>query len=92
VRQQLIEFRSKSQITLPSEIVKAFNLKPGDKLEIVIEDDTIKIKPVIVVPKSEAWFWSTEWQQEENAVNEEMRAGYVKGYDNVEELFEELDK
>lgn len=67
-------------------------LQKGDQLEISIEEDVIRIRPVVVIPKSEAWFWSKEWQEGEKKVDEEIRRGRIKGYDNISDLFEELDK
>jgi AbrB family looped-hinge helix DNA binding protein len=37
---------SKGQMTIPKEIRKALNLKPEQKLAIVIEDDHAVIKPL----------------------------------------------
>jgi len=37
---------SKGQMTIPKEIRKALNLKPDQKVAIVIEDDHVVIKPV----------------------------------------------
>jgi len=49
----LIEFRKKSQITLPKEIVEGLDLKYGDLLQAELEGDAIKLRPVEIVPKSE---------------------------------------
>ena len=34
----LVELKQKSQVTIPSELVKKMNLRPGDKLEVVEQD------------------------------------------------------
>jgi len=88
----IIELRDRSQITLPKEVIKAMGLQKGDQLEISVEEDVIKIRPVIIVPKAETWFWSKEWQEGEKKVDEEIRRGGIKGYDNIADLLEELDK
>ncbi|AYO29663.1 AbrB/MazE/SpoVT family DNA-binding domain-containing protein [Biomaibacter acetigenes] len=53
----ITKLRERSQITLPAEIIKKMRLAPGDTLEITIEDDKIVIKPVLIVDRSQAWFW-----------------------------------
>ena len=47
----LTELRTKSQITIPKDIVARLGLHEGDKLEIVEKDGTIQIMPVAVYPK-----------------------------------------
>ena len=42
-----------SQVTLPPELRKKFNLADGDYLEAV--DDGILLKPVTVVERNKAW-------------------------------------
>jgi len=46
----ITELRTKSQITIPKNIVSKLDLKEGDKLEIYEEDGVIRIVPVMVYP------------------------------------------
>ena len=48
----IIELRKKSQITIPSEIVKQLKLNEGDHLDISINNGVICIEPVAVYSKS----------------------------------------
>nr|WP_269087845.1 AbrB/MazE/SpoVT family DNA-binding domain-containing protein [Dictyoglomus thermophilum] len=36
----------KSQITIPQKIREFLNLKPGDQVEFVIENDIVKLVPI----------------------------------------------
>lgn len=47
----LVELRTKSQITIPKEIVKELGLAEGDKLDISVVDGVICMTPVSVYPK-----------------------------------------
>lgn len=87
----LTKLRDRSQITLPAQIVKKLNLKKGDNLEVVIEDDKIILKPVLVIDRSQAWFWSKEWQQAEREVEEDIKAGRVYKAKDVEDLIKKLE-
>jgi antitoxin MazE len=78
-------------VTLPSEVVKKMKLQEGDKLEIVIEDDRIVIKPVLVIDRSQAWFWSKQWQEMEKEADKDIKQGRVHRAKNVEELIKKLD-
>ncbi len=44
----LVELRTKSQITLPREIVASLGLSEGDKLDIAEQDGVITLTPVMV--------------------------------------------
>jgi len=43
-----------------------------------------------LVDKSQAYFWTKEWQEAEKEASEDIKAGRVKAFDTVEELFEDL--
>jgi antitoxin MazE len=87
----VVELRQKSQVTIPADILKALNLKAGDKLEFTVQDGKIIIQPVVTVPKNQAWFWSENWQAEERIVDEQIKNGQVKSFDNIDALIEDLD-
>jgi hypothetical protein len=66
-------------------------LKEGDKIELVVEDGKIIITPVITVPKDQAWFWTEKWQKEEKEVDEQLKTGQLKGFENIDDLIEDLN-
>ncbi|MEW6662064.1 MAG: AbrB/MazE/SpoVT family DNA-binding domain-containing protein [Bacillota bacterium] len=86
----LTEIRSRSQITIPAEITKKLNLKQGDTLEIDIEGDHIVLRPVVAVPKNQAYFWTKRWQQEEKLVQTDIENDKVNFADSKDQLFEDL--
>ena len=47
----LAEIRGRSQITIPSEIIKKLGISEGDKFDIVERDGGIFLCPVVVYPK-----------------------------------------
>ena len=87
----ITQLRRRSQVTLPSEVVKKMKLQEGDNLDIAIEDDRIVIKPVLVINRSQSWFWSKRWQEMEQGADEDIKHGKVHRAKNVEELIEKLD-
>ena len=86
----LVEFKQKSQVTIPSELVKKLQLKPGDKLEIEEKDGCLIIIPVTVIPRAQMWFYSQEWQADEQRVEEKIREGRIITAKNKEELLKGL--
>jgi len=86
----LVDFKHKSQVTIPNKLVKKLKLKPGDKLEINEENGRLIIEPVSVIPRAQAWFYSEQWQKEEQAVEEAIRSGHLKVAESEEDLWEDL--
>ena len=86
----LTEIRSRSQITIPSEIIKKLNLKQGDTLEVEVEGDQIVLRPVVTIPKDQAYFWTKEWQNEERQVQSDIENDKIKSAKSKDELFKDL--
>ena len=86
----LTEIRSRSQITIPSEIIKKLNLKQGDTLDVTVEDDQIILRPVVAVPKDQVYFWSKEWQQDEKQIQSNIENDKIKSAQSKDELFKDL--
>ncbi|HED00752.1 MAG TPA: AbrB/MazE/SpoVT family DNA-binding domain-containing protein [Proteobacteria bacterium] len=87
----ITQLRRRSQVTLPSEVVKKMKLQEGDNLDIIIEDDKIIIKPVLVIDRSQSWFWSKKWQEMEREADDDIKHGKVQKAKDVKELIEKLD-
>lgn len=87
----ITQLKSKSQITLPGEIIKKLKLKAGDNLDIAIEGDTIVIKPVLIIERSQAWFWSDEWQNMEHEATEDIEQRRIHKANTVAELITKLN-
>ncbi len=87
----LTEIRSRSQITIPVEIIKKLNLKKGDTLEIKVEGDQIILRPVVTVPKEQAYFWTKKWQQEEKQIENDIESEKINSADSKEQLFKDLE-
>lgn len=87
----ITQLRNRSQLTLPSEIVKKMKLQKGDNLDVIVDDDKIIIKPVLVIDRSQAWFWSKEWQAMERVADDDIKSGKVHRAKHLKELTEKLD-
>lgn len=86
----ITQLRGRSQITIPKNIIETLGLKEGDNLNIEVEDGKIIVKPVVMVPKDQAWFWADEWQQAEKEVDADIKAGRIKTANNLDELMKDL--
>ena len=83
----LTELRTKSQITIPKDIVLKMGLREGDKLEIVEKDGVIELMPVAVYPKK----YLEELRSEIDEAKARLAAGEQPVFDTVDALFEASD-
>ncbi len=87
----VIKLRERSQITLPREIIKKLNIKTGDTLEVKLEGDKIVVTPVLIIDRSQAWFWSKQWQDKEREVEEDIGEGRLTSAENINDLLKKLE-
>ena len=83
----LAEFRAKSQVTIPKELVTKLGIQEGDKLEITEKDGVIQIMPVVVYSKKVV----EEFRAEINEVKERIKKGEQPVFDSIENLMNELE-
>lgn len=80
----LVELRGRSQLTIPSEIIKAIGACEGDKFEVVQKDGGIFLCPVVVYPKSKMeQLAKIAKEASENKAN-------MKTYDDVSDMFADM--
>jgi AbrB family looped-hinge helix DNA binding protein len=88
----VLQIRSNGQITLPTAVRRKANLKEGDLLEIVVEEDgSIHLTPQVTVDRSQAYFWTKRWQEGERQAEEDIKAGRVRKFDSVDDLIADLE-
>ena len=83
----LAELRSKSQLTIPKEIVDKLRLSEGDKLEVYERDGVICMMPVVVYPKG----YINKLRRDIQEVKEKIAAGEQPLFDSVDELISYLE-
>ena len=88
----LLTVRKNAQITLPAGIRKKAHIEEGDILEAEVRGDEIVLKPKKLVDKSQAWYWTKEWQERERQADEDIAAGRYKDFDTLDEFLADLHK
>ena len=83
----LVELRTKSQVTIPKEIVARLGLSEGDQLDIREEDGTITLVPVAIYPKK----YLNDLEQEIRAVKAKLAAGEQPVFDSVDAMLQKLE-
>jgi len=88
----LIQVREKAQITIPSKIRKALDIKEGDYLEAEVEDNKIVFIPKVLIDKTEPVTLSKKGEEMFKEALGDVKKGRVKKFKNVEELIDDLHK
>ena len=83
----LVELRTKSQVTIPKEIVARLGLSEGDQLDIREEDGAITLVPVAIYPKR----YLNDLEQEIRAVKAKLAAGEQPVFDSVDAMLQKLE-
>ncbi len=79
------------QITLPAAVRQAANIEEGDLIAVVVEGDTIRLSPQKLIDKSQAYFWSKAWQKSELEASEDIGAGRIQEFGDVDTLIDALE-
>lgn len=79
------------QITIPAALRKQVGIEEGDLVELQVREDHIVLTPKKLIDKSQAYFWTKEWQEAERQAQADIEAGRIEEFASVDELFADLD-
>jgi len=80
-----VKVREKYQITIPEDVRAKIPLQVGERVEVVAHGGSIVIRPIIEVPRGQAWFWSKEWQEQIARSKKNIEKGKFKAFKSVKE-------
>jgi len=83
----IAELRSKSQVTIPKQLVNKLGLSIGDKLEIFEDNGMICIMPVVVYPKG----YVDKILEDVENIRQNVAAGYQPVFNNLDDLIASLE-
>jgi AbrB family looped-hinge helix DNA binding protein len=80
-----VKVREKFQVTIPEEVRAKITLKVGERVEVEAREGEIVIRPIIEVPRGQAWFWSQGWQEQIAQSKKDIEKGKVTVFKSVKE-------
>jgi antitoxin MazE len=88
-----IAVQQRGVMTLPAELRKRHHLdQPGAQVRVVERaDGVIELHPELPVAADQVWFWTDRWQQMERAADQDVAAGRVARFDDVDDFLADLD-
>jgi len=46
----------------------------------------------LIIDKAQSWFWTKKWQDAEKEAGEDIKAGRVKTFNNIDNLMKDLEE
>jgi antitoxin MazE len=80
-----VKVREKYQVTIPEDVRNEIPLTVGERVEVVVRNGEIVIRPMVEVPRGQAWFWSNEWQSQITQSMKNLKEGKIKVFKSVKE-------
>ena len=80
-----VKVREKYQVTIPEDVRDKIPLRVGERVEVDVREGEIVIRPVLEVPRGQAWFWSDEWQEQIAQSMKDIEKGKVRVFKSVKE-------
>jgi antitoxin MazE len=80
-----VKVREKYQVTIPEEVRGKIPLKVGERVEVIARGSEIVIRPIIEIPRDQAWFWSKQWQEQITQSMKDFGKGKIKVFKSVKE-------
>ncbi|HYN36326.1 MAG TPA: AbrB/MazE/SpoVT family DNA-binding domain-containing protein [Actinomycetota bacterium] len=84
--------RDKGQITLPKKIREAAHVEEGDALVIEVVEGGILLRPQKMIDASQAWFWTSEWQDGERSASKDINESRTEVFKSSEDFLAALDE
>jgi antitoxin MazE len=85
-----VKVREKYQVTIPEDVRNKIPLKVGERVEVAARGEEIVIRPIVEIPREQAWFWSQEWQQQIAQSMKDIEKGKVRVFKSVKEAKKQL--
>jgi AbrB family looped-hinge helix DNA binding protein len=80
-----VKVREKYQVTIPEEVRGKIPLKVGERVEVTARGSEIVIRPIVEIPREQAWFWSKQWQDQVSQSLKDLKKGKIKVFKSVKE-------
>ncbi len=86
---QIITVTNKGRLTLPVSVRKALHIEEEAQLQVDVEGDTVILRPVVMIPREDAWAYTPEYRaRAERAMKE---PGFTVTKQELEALIESDD-
>lgn len=78
------------QVSIPAAVRKAVGVKEGDQLGFEVEGNTIRVSPIVAVPKDQLWFYTRTVQKKIQKTVREMNQRKGRSFSKADDLIQWL--
>jgi AbrB family looped-hinge helix DNA binding protein len=78
------------QVTIPAEMRREVGIEEGDLIELQVVGDHLTLVPKKLIDKSQAYFWTPQWQSAEREAQNDIDEGRIEEFESVDDLFADL--
>jgi AbrB family looped-hinge helix DNA binding protein len=75
----IVDVGRAGRVTLPAEIRRQLGLEEGARLEVEIRDGVLQLRPVVVIPRDDAWAYTAEHRALLARALDDIRQGRLRG-------------
>jgi len=86
----LVNVMEKGLVTLPKKIRDLLHIAPGDAVDVEVRDGEVVLRPVKVIPKSQAYFWTEKVQKRIKESEKDIESGRFKDHESADDLLKDL--
>lgn len=87
---KIVKLTTNQTVRIPTAIIKNLDLKEDSNFQIQLTPDGILLTPLIQVPKTQAYFWTKEWQAQEKKAEADIKDCRLKIFNNAKQLAKDL--
>ena len=55
-----VEMNPQGRVTVPAAVRKELQLEAGSRLEVEVKDGCLVLRPVVIIPREDAWLYTPE--------------------------------
>ncbi len=89
--ENVVKLSRDGQVKLSPALRRVLGLRDGEYLHVQVVGHSLILTPQKLIDQDQAYFWSEEWQAAERAAQEDIDAGRVVTFGDVDELVRDLN-
>jgi AbrB family looped-hinge helix DNA binding protein len=73
----IVKISPSGQVKIPKKIMQKLNISTGDYVDFEVAHGDVVLKPKKLINADQAWFWTKEWLESEEAAEKDIKARLV---------------
>ena len=74
----LVKMTSDGRLTIPAKARRTLGVEGAAQLEVIVKSDAIVLRPAVVLPREDAWAYTSEHRRQLARAHADSREGRVR--------------